>query len=278
MTMSDYKLKLRSKNFSNSALRGAIYLPARCVYRAGSRTDTKDIFKNVPEDEIIIEINTVKSIVNSRSKILMNKCFDKAKVPHAKWFNPKDYNNFDNNDDYEKLINDVKDKYPILAKRIYGFKGIGMVKIDSEEDLIEFMQENGIKGYYFEVFKNYSREYRIHCSQEEVFMVWRKLRKSDAENRWFFNSENCNWVGVDHELFNKPVNWDKICEDCIKALREIGLDLGSFDVRVQSSVKKNPRYILIEVNSAPALGELGLSKYKEQLIKIFNKKHEQQHN
>lgn len=98
-------------------------------------------------------------------------------------------------------------------------------------------------------------------------MSWRKLRKSDAKERWFFNSSNCNWISPEHELFNRPNNWANIERDCIQAMIAVGLDIGAVDVRVQS--KDNPEYIILEVNSAPALGEQGIEIYKNEIIKLI---------
>ena len=102
-------------------------------------------------------------------------------------------------------------------------------------------------------------------------MEWRKLRKEDAKERWFFNSHNCNWVGPDHELFNRPSNWNEIVDSSIKALTSVGLDIGAIDVRIQSSKQKKPAYIICEVNSAPALGEQGVEIYEETIKKLLLK-------
>lgn len=126
--------------------------------------------------------------------------------------------------------------------------------------------------WYGESMMNYAREYRLHMTQEKCFMSWRKLRRADAEQRYFFNSTNCNWVGEDHELFDRPTNWDTVVEDCKKAMRATGLDIGCFDVRIQSSSKAEPKYILVECNSAPALGEAGLEAYRTNIKEIIEKK------
>lgn len=125
--------------------------------------------------------------------------------------------------------------------------------------------------WYAESYKNYGREYRIHVTQDEVFMVWRKLRKADAEERWFFNSHNCNWVGETHELFNKPSNWDQLCREAVNAARATGLDIGAVDLRVSS--QNAAQFIILEINSAPALGEEGVNKYREQIKKVLTKKY-----
>ena len=126
--------------------------------------------------------------------------------------------------------------------------------------------------WYAEAMKPFAREYRLHCTQNECFMTWRKLRRLDTENRWFFNSSNCNWVGEDHPLFDRPSNWDTIVEACINATKAVGLDITAIDVRVQSNSKTNPEFIILECNSAPALGDQGVIIYKQKLQELINEK------
>jgi len=260
--------RVRSKNHSCSALRhrnnGIGPFRLRSLVRLGSVTETEVAFPKSYGKYTIIEVNTVESIQNSRSKLMMKACFDKSEVKQSAWWT--------NHDDYGvKFV----DHYPILAKRVFGFKGKGMIKIDSEEQLEEFINNTTqaqLDGYYFEKFHNYAKEYRLHCTKDECFMTWRKLRKEDAEDRWFFNSSNCNWVNENHELFDKPSNWDLVVEECCKAIDAVGLDIGCVDLRIQSSKKDNPEFIVVEVNSAPSLGEQGVQAYKEKITEIINNK------
>jgi glutathione synthase/RimK-type ligase-like ATP-grasp enzyme len=53
---------------------------------------------------------------------------------------------------------------------------------------------------------------------------------------------------------------------CVKALKTLNLDLAAFDVKVA----KDGKYIILESNSAPALGEFGIQRYTEILIKFIN--------
>jgi glutathione synthase/RimK-type ligase-like ATP-grasp enzyme len=71
----------------------------------------------------------------------------------------------------------------------------------------------------------------------------------------------------DNPLFCKPNNWDNIVAACINAKNAVGLDIAAIDVKVQS--KDNPNFIILETNSAPALGEIGVNKYKELLNKYI---------
>ena len=69
-------------------------------------------------------------------------------------------------------------------------------------------------------------------------------------------------------MFDKPTNWDEIVADCIKALKHMQLDIAAFDVKCT----RDGRFILLESNSAPALGKQGIEKYKNELKKIINDK------
>lgn len=268
--------QIRTKNFTSAPLRGEIgRFPVRSIVRLGSRTPNAEAFTKAPAGSRIIEINTVQSVENSRSKLLMKACFRQAGVPQARWFtytNPAAAAFTEEGLDGRQTISMNNLPYPMLAKRICGFKGIGMVKIDDAATMNMWLANNSTNGYYFEQFLNYAREYRLHCTQEKCFMVWRKLRKADAENRWFFNSSNCNWVGEAHDLFDRPTNFDAIVADCLKAIKEVGLEVGSFDVRIQSNTQRNPAYILVEVNSAPSLGEQGVEIYKAVIKDLITKK------
>ncbi len=128
--------------------------------------------------------------------------------------------------------------------------------------------------WYAETMANYAAEYRLHCSKNGCFMAWRKLRKADTpeDRRWYFNSDHCNWVGEDHELFNKPTNWDKMCIDSTNAILSTGLEIGCVDLRCQSPKKQDPLYKIIEVNSAPALSEKGLNAYRVELARLISEK------
>lgn len=258
-TLKQRKVQIRTKNFSAKSLRGKVFFPVRSVVRLGSLTPTKEAFPiSCKKGHEIVEVNTVDAVQNSRDKMLMKSCFDRnKKIQHASWKDEVDLN---------------KDEFPVVVKRRLGFKGRGMHLIQNQQEYETWSKKASKKDYITEHFYNYSREYRLHCTQKECFLSWRKLRKKESQERWFFNSSNCNWVGEDHELFDKPVNWNKIIENCLLAMQEVGLDLGAVDVRVQSSKHKDPHFIICEVNSAPALGEVGVEIYRKQIIKILNDK------
>lgn len=253
------KVQIRTKNYSANPLRGTIYTSESGIVRLGSVTTLRQAYPKKKDLSNIVEINSVDAVQNSRDKFAMKKCFDKAKIKHALYF--LDPNNVP-----------TDDFIPIVAKRRFGYKGKGMKLILTLEEWEDFISAEDAKDCLFEKYYNYAREYRLHICDSKVFLVWRKLRKKNAKNRWYFNDSNCNWVSEQHKLFNKPSNWKTICEESIKAMDSVGLDLGAVDVRVQSDKHENPLFIICEVNSAPSLGKIGVEEYKQQITNFINNK------
>ena len=295
-----FKPRVRSKNHSCDELRrgGLGYYPFRSVVRLGSVTPNAHLFKN-PNG--IIEINSVDAVNVSRNKLLMKQAFAQAEVPQSEWWLIIDA---DGLVAYPKAANAGYVHldhlpYPLIVKRVHGFKGIGMSMINTNEELESWLSAHpNTEGWYFEQYHNFNREYRLHVTKEGCFYGLRKMLKSDAENRWYRNDSNCVWItehkvlfdeehtiigydeSEDNPAFDKPVNWENIEKDCVRALEAVGLDIGAFDVRVQSALDKggnkreNPQYILIEVNSAPSMGNITVLKYKEAIQKLLEHKYE----
>lgn len=236
----------------------------------------------------IIEINTIAAVKNSANKLMMKQCFQKAKVNTAEWFIRTPEGKFFRQEaigkQKEVAINALP--YPIIAKGHYGSRGTANYKLESPEDLNAFIEKRGqhIGNYIFEKYYSFTREYRLHITADGCFYTCRKMLKRDApkETSWQRHDDNCVWYVETNEKFDKPVNWDTIIEHCKKALIAVGLDVASFDVRVQSAMKdgaprKNPEFIIIECNSASSFGQnpaesIVAKKYLEELPKIILKK------
>jgi glutathione synthase/RimK-type ligase-like ATP-grasp enzyme len=258
-------VKIRTKNPSSNPLRKSILVPFLAVARLGSRTATSAVFPG--ERRRIYECNSVESIENSRDKLRMKRCFSQGNVMQADMY----HGTFDVNAIKRHFGISVTEGYGLVGKQIVGFQGNGMVLIQDDTQLQAFCRQHTPTNYYIERFHNYGREYRIHATQERAFLSWRKLRKSDAEQKWFFNSINCNWVGEDNELFQKPANWNELCQASVNAMRAVGLDIGCADVRVSAT---DPRqYIICEVNSAPALAEVGIEAYQAEIKRVLMNKY-----
>lgn len=284
-----YIPQIRSRHPSHSILRGNVErMPFRSVIRLGSLTDLPDTISNGGKR---VEVNSIQAVKTASNKLLMKRAFNSAGVRTADWFiyNPNGNGlNFrqqyhqeppnagEGGEDFHEGIL----PYPIVAKHIYGSRGRGNTKLNNSEELEAWLVGKTLSNYIFEKFYNYSREYRLHVTADGCFYTCRKMLKSDTpeEQRWFRNDANSVWILEENDSFDKPVNWDSIIEDSVKALKSVGLDVGAVDLRIQSRldskerVRENPEYIVLEINSAPSFGERTAEKYLEELPKILRRK------
>jgi len=250
--------------------------PFKSVVRFGSLTTIKDSRSNGGER---IEVNTIKAVQNSMNKFLMKSCFKEAGVTTADWWYIDKEGNLkgpDGRRNYE--FSELP--FPIIAKKHFGSRNQGNTKIDTYEDFQKWIEGKKKNNLIFEQFHNYTREYRLHVTAEGCFYTCRKMLKRDTpENaKWYRNDEHCVWILEENELFDKPVNWKKIVTDSVKALKAVGLDIGAVDLKVQSATtskgkeRKDPKYIVIEINSAPSFGDLTIQKYVEEIPKVLKLK------
>lgn len=246
---------LRRKNKKIAAL------PVPSVVRFGSSTEVSD---TVAKGGNRIEINTVASIRISANKLLMKQKFNEAGVKTANWMCADQH--YLNEEGFVSGIEEHGEdslKYPIVAKAHYGSKGNGNTLIKSQEELEQWIVGKTLSNYIFEKFHNYSHEFRLHITEEGCFYACRKALKKDipAEEKWHFHDSTCVWFLESNENFHKPNSWNDIIIDCVKALKAIGADILSFDVKVQSPKDKDgnlrpyQEYILLECNSASSMGD-----------------------
>lgn len=248
-------LIVRSRNITCKPLR-EIVVPDTTILRLGSTTPTEEITKH-PNPR---EINTADACAISGNKILMRQVFAEHGIPMAEGICTSDM---------EVLEAFLEEHGRIICKHTHSSKGRGIYLIECHEELLDWADYHQLENYVFERYYTYSREYRIHVTKDGYFYACRKMLRNDADVRWHRHNENCVWMLEDNPLFDKPVNWDKIVESCVDALNAIGLDIAAFDVKVQNSKHEDPKYIILESNSAPSLGDIGLEKYKEVLTRLI---------
>ena len=253
---------VRSRNVSCRPLRD-IVTDKRIIFRMGSTTPTSRITKRTD----YIEINSTEACRISGDKILMKKAFEDNNIPTA------EYVAFEPDCSTEIIKNTVKmcleEWKRIIIKHRHSSKGNGIFFIDSQDALDEWLQDHHLTNYVYERYYTYSREYRIHVTDDGCFYACRKMLKNDATDRWHRHDSNSVWILEDNEMFNKPSNWDAIVQSCIDAKNAVGLDVCAIDVKVQTK-EENPQYIILETNSAPSLGSVGIERYKKLFIDSFN--------
>lgn len=275
-----YFSQIRSRHPSHDVLRKhpQLKFPFRSLIRFGSTTELNDNIERV-------EINSVDAIKNSASKLKMKKCFDNANVKTAEWWTLVQKPGSivirtDKDVPYKDSTNLSLLPYPIVAKHHFGSRGNGNYLLNSVEELQAWINGKDLTHYIFEKFYNFVREYRLHVTKDKCFYTCRKMLKADipVENRWFRNDSNSVWVLEENPLFDKPKNWKEIEENCILALKAVGLDIGACDVKVQSSKtqkkekRKDTDFIVIEINSAASFGEVTKEKYLNELPNLIKNK------
>lgn len=283
-----FRPRIRSRHPSHNILRAynktLPLLPFKSVIRFGSFTEMISAVSNGGNR---IELNTVNAIEKSANKLLMKECFTENNVKTADWW----IYSFDRTDNESYPFFNINDKeffslenlpYPIISKSLNGSRGKGNIKHNTPEEFQTWLEsKTNLDNYIFEKYYNYNREYRLHVSENGCFYTCRKMLKNDApqEVRWYRNDDYCNWILEDNELFDKPVNWDEIVEESVKALKAVGLDFGAIDLRIQSAkdsdgnLRENPKFIIVEINSAPSFGDKTAEKYIEELPKLLKNKY-----
>lgn len=271
------RLRVFSRHSTHNGLREAhILLPVLTCLRLGSTT--------VGNLNYEVEINKPAAIRNSASKFLMKKCFMRAGVKTADWWIHEGgkFVRVTGLKDNDKLVT-VEEPlpFPLVAKSHFGSRGEGNYLLKDQVALNEWMKGKNMNSYIFERFlSGYNREYRLHITAEGCFYTCRKMLKEDCpkEERWHRHEDNCVWYIEENENFDKPVNWNEIVKDCVAALNATGLDVCSFDVKVESAkskketLRKDPKWALLECNSASSFGEGTLEKYINQIPKIVKYK------
>lgn len=270
-----YRPLILSRHPSHSVLRARTKnmqpLPFKSVVRLGSTTEIGD---TIAKGKDRIEINSIQSIKNSASKLLMKQKFTEAGVCTAYWIE-------------HCPIQGLQDlEFPIVAKSHYGSKGKGNTLLKTHQEYLDWALNKNLSNYIFEKFINYGHEFRLHITEDGCFYACRKALKADVseDQKWRRHDDNCVWLLEENESFCKPNSWKDIENDCVRALKAIGADILSFDVKVQSPFNKegNKReyqdYILLECNSASSMdngtGELSIcaKKYIKEITKLIIKK------
>ena len=263
---SGYKkryLRIFSRHPSHKVIRNKILVDGLTCIRLGS----------VSKSACPQELNSADSVRNSSNKRLMKECFTEGNVKTALWWSTRaEVDTAMGRDDFS---------FPFLAKLKMGSRARGLVKINNREEWNTFKANHDSSRFIFEKFYNYAREYRLHVSAEGCFYTCRKMLKRDSpeDAKHFRNDSNCVWFMEQNEGFNKPVNWDNVVTESVKALNSVGLDVGAVDLRIQSATdsdgnrRNNPDFIVVEINSAPSLGTVTTEKYIEHLPKIVARKY-----
>lgn len=274
------KLKIRSRNTSCQPLRRSIEMPRQYygVYYMGSTTPLERVFprRSLRPDfmDHLVMINSPEACAISGDKQKFHDVLSHTECHVA------DYSVITEVDDVDSFGDVLDEKYfsqncSVIVKHRNSSKGRGIFLLKNLDEYFEWAASHSLEYMsccVFERYYSYSKEYRLHVTEDGCFYACRKMLRNDAEDRWHRHESNSVWILEENEMFQKPASWDDIVADCVSALKAMGLDIAAFDVKVQNATHEYPKWIIMESNSAPALGEVGIEKYKSQLQTIILKK------
>lgn len=257
--MRKKRIYVRTRNKSRAKFKTIQPLMADVILRLGSTTPTEDITRN----KSYITINSVEACAISADKMEMKRRFIRSKIDTAKYFNLKDYTE----SKFDKLTNGKK----AIIKRLNSSKGNGIYLIESKEDIIKFLKAHKahLSNYIIERYYTYTREYRLHVTQEGYFSADRKMLLKTAKVRWHRHDSNSVWIKEDNPMFDKPICWDKLVDHSVRACKACGLDICAVDVKIQSNKKDDPKFIILETNSAPGLSDRTIDLYINEINKMI---------
>lgn len=269
-----FKPFVNSRHPSHASLRRTLpNFPFRVLIRLGSTKTVQEAYPGKTSEQLarVKQINSIQGVKNSSSKLLMKQCFEEAEVKTAKWFIYGGQHMFMEDGNLSGASIPIQHlPYPIVAKSHYGSRGEGNTKLNNQQELETWMRGKTLSNYIFEKLYTYSKEYRLHVTNDGCFYTCRKLVRNDAPaDTWQRHDDVCTWILETNEAFKKPSTWNLIVADCIKAKNALGLDICAFDVMVQGTSKANPEWIICESCSAPSFGLITAEKYNTELIRLL---------
>lgn len=198
-------------------------------------------------DEYPMEINSAEAVKNVINKITMKEIFVNNNIKTLEFFKEPKH-------------------YPCVIKHAVGSGGSGVYVVEDANELKVFKKVLHNQYYIEPLFKSTS-EYRLHCTQKEVFFAVKKIKREENKNDIIINTKNHTNV----RDFLKPRLWKEIQAECIKAMKILKLDIGAFDVGYSSA--GNHIFTIHEVNTNPELLSNTYKKYLETIPVILQTKY-----
>ncbi len=287
-----FRPRLLSKHATHDILRpenkNLPLIKFKSVIRFGSTTEVDD---SVAKGGDRIEINTVEAVKNSMDKLNMKNEFTKAGVKTADWFilDGKQFEQVTSKNGKLNYTNTSIDKlpYPIVSKHRLGSRGTGNRLHKTAAELTSWLKGKDTSNYVFERFYSYGMEFRLHVTEAGYFYTCRKALKKNApkDRRWRRHDDDTVWFVEANPSFKKPNSWNDIVKECVKALKAVGGDVLSFDVKVQKPTDKKGKarkfqeFFILECNSASGMDNIKgkvsqcAQAYINELPKLLERKY-----
>lgn len=191
-----------------------------------------------PYADYDVQINTAEAVANSVNKIRQKELLLAASLPTLPVL--------------------TEPTYPCVVKGIYRSGGTSVFVINSREEF-ESITASMQGNYYIEPLFTATSEYRLHCTQKEVFFSVKKHKRNPSDI--IINRDN----HFNKMEFLKPRLWNQMQVDCVRAMKVLGLDIACFDVLYDSTDPNQHKFTISEANTNP---ELLLNTYNAYLAKL----------
>lgn len=161
--------------------------------------------------------------------------------------------------DYEHFVSLAGDlKYPVIIKPTSTGKGVGVMKIGDEKELLEFInksikEEKPAKRFVIQEFIPYQFDLRLLIIGDAIYCMRRIPRQGDFRANFS--------LGGTVEIFSPSAETVALAQ---KALKTIGMSIGGVDVLIT----KDGRQYILEVNHNPGFQGMELAT-KENIAKIY---------
>ena len=154
----------------------------------------------------------------------------------------------------------VEDERMVLCRKLLrSNSGKGIVIAKEVEDLVA--------APLYVKYVRKEKEYRLHVFNGEVIDVVEKRRRSGFDSNPTYNkyirSYEQGWIMArDGVVVSQAIK-----DECIKAVRALGLDFGAVDVVIR---KVDNAPVVLEVNTAPGITGTTVQSYKRAIQTWFN--------
>jgi len=165
---------------------------------------------------------------------------------------------------YYAFVDVEEIKYPVLARKVFHKQGRDIILCNNREEAVNALHSG--RDYLVE-FIEARAEYRLHCIDTQVVKIFRKVRRDSVTNDFI----RCTRFGWGFYKVDTEQDWlEPMKNKALESLKVLGLYFGAVDM-IHST---DHRFVVLEVNSAPALNTETLIIYTEKLRQWLEENYE----
>lgn len=196
-----------------------------------------------------LQVNSPAAIRFSANKFLSFMALSENKITIPKFY----------------LANKIDEiEYPVLARKSHHKQGRDIILCGNREEASNALLSN--RDYFVE-FVEARAEYRVHCIDNQVVKIFRKVERHSVTNDFI----RCARFGWGFYKIDSEQDWlEPMKNKALKSLEVLGLYFGAVDV-IHSIDRK---FVVLEVNSAPALNTETLILYADKLRRWLEENYE----